>query len=105
MPLVEASLELSPPQAIQRMLNLTSYFYDFCHAYRADTEQYELKEYFEFLENAWIQLFQEQHGMTDRIRALNVLRDGHNQAADVFGIPDALNRALQAALPKDLETR
>lgn len=102
-PVVEASLKLSPAQAIQRMLQLTSYFYDFCHAYRADTEQHVFKDYFEFLENAWIRIFQEQHGMTDRIRALNVLRDGHEQAADIFGVPDALNRALQAALPKDPE--
>ncbi|KAI9490073.1 hypothetical protein BDB00DRAFT_875657 [Zychaea mexicana] len=97
--LIDASLQLPSWQAIQRLLNQTSYFYEFCHGYRADTEQVEYQEYFKHLEDAWIHLFgQEDLAMTDRIRALNVLRDGHQLAAEEFGIPNALNRALEAGV-------
>ncbi|KAI8144274.1 hypothetical protein BJV82DRAFT_668102 [Fennellomyces sp. T-0311] len=100
--LIDASIQIAPAQAIQRLLSLTSYFYEFCHGYRADTEQDEYKEYFGHLENAWVQLFQHQQiGMTDRIRALNVLRDGNQLAADEFGVPDALNRALEVGLVQE----
>ncbi|KAG2219152.1 hypothetical protein INT45_002343 [Circinella minor] len=97
--LMNLSIQLQPYQAIQRLLSLTNYFYEFCHGYRADTEKDEYKEYFDHLENMWVYLFrQEGLGMTDRIRALNVLRDGHQLAADEYGIPDALNRALEAGI-------
>ncbi|KAI9249505.1 hypothetical protein BDA99DRAFT_523983 [Phascolomyces articulosus] len=96
---IDLSIQLEPYQAIQRLLNLTNYFYEFCHGYRADTEQDEFQEYFQHVENTWIYLFrQEGLGMTDRIRALNVLRDGHQLAAQELGVPDALNEALKAGL-------
>ncbi|KAI7876705.1 hypothetical protein K492DRAFT_210197 [Lichtheimia hyalospora FSU 10163] len=97
-PVMDAAVKLPPPQAMQRMLSLTSYFYEFCHGYRADTEKYEYEEYFDAMNNAWEAIFQQQHGMTDRIRALNVLRDGHTLAQEEFELPHALNGALEAAL-------
>lgn len=99
---IEASLNLSPPQAIQRLLSLSSQFYDYCLAYKNDTETSEFQEYFQFLDNAWVAVLQKQHSMTDVIRALNVLRDGHQLAADELHVPNALNRALQTGLPQSL---
>ena len=102
--LMNLSIQLQPYQAIQRLLSLTNYFYEFCHGYRADTEKDEYEEYFNHVENMWVHLFrQEGLGMTDKIRALNVLRDGHQLAADEYGISDALNRALEAGIIQEQE--
>ncbi|KAI9317271.1 hypothetical protein BX666DRAFT_167575 [Dichotomocladium elegans] len=97
-PVLDATLQLPSYQAIQRLLNLTSSFYEFCHGYRADTEKDEFEEYFAAVDEAWMKIFQEKHDMTDRIRALSVLRDGNEFARDDLRLENALNGALQAAL-------
>lgn len=97
--MIDATRGLSAAEAIQRLLRITSDFYEYCVAYRDDTDTTEFQEYFGELDQTWTDLLSRPGtSMTDRIRALNVLRDGQELATVALTLPDGFSRALQTGL-------
>jgi hypothetical protein len=79
-PIIVQTLHLTMP--VQRLLNYTGDFHDFCAAFEQDTDLHEYKEYFEAMDFAWCRVLKEwKPSQTDIVRIVNVLRDGQEQAS------------------------
>ncbi|KAI8882408.1 hypothetical protein K501DRAFT_249269 [Backusella circina FSU 941] len=81
---IKATIHLSTPQAVQHLLQYTSEFHDYCEAYKEDTELNEYNEYFEAMDFAWCSVLSNHEiGQTDKVRIVNILRDGQDRAAQL----------------------
>ncbi|KAI8982108.1 hypothetical protein BDF20DRAFT_864999 [Mycotypha africana] len=97
----------STPVVVQRLLNYTGDFHDFCEAFVEDTDTHEYKEYFEAMEFAWCSVIKRsttsttsgsaEHPSlteTEKVRILNVLQDGQERASNKLGISQAYSKAI-----------
>ncbi|KAL7319777.1 hypothetical protein PS15m_002871 [Mucor circinelloides] len=81
-PVVLATIHLKSP--IQRLLNYTGDFHDFCDAFKEDTDLHEYKEYFDAMDFAWSRVLKDKNPTkTDKVRIVNVLRDGQDRASQL----------------------
>ncbi|CAO3696050.1 unnamed protein product [Rhizopus microsporus] len=71
-------------------------FHDVCDAYERDAEIYEYKECFDALDFAWQTVIEDHQpiSQTDKVRILNVLRDGQDRAS-LFGLNQVYHHATE----------
>lgn len=91
-PIILETIHLTPTTAIQRLLNYTGDFHDFCEAYKDDTDLFEYKEYFEAMDFAWCSVLKDSTSQTDKVRIINVLRDGQDRASKL-GLSEVYSKA------------
>ncbi|KAI8997840.1 hypothetical protein BDB01DRAFT_846443 [Pilobolus umbonatus] len=94
-PLVQQTMHLKYP--IQRLLQYTGDFHEFCDAFKDDTDIQEYQEYFDAMDFAWITVLKESDiSATDRVRIVNILRDGQDKA-QLLGLSQVYIRAADLA--------
>jgi hypothetical protein len=92
---VQLTLHLKTSSSIQILLNLTGDFHDVFDEFNETKKSLDCQEYFEAMEFAWKSLIQTHKvDQTDKVRILNVLRDGQDRAA-VLSLPSAYSHAIQ----------
>ncbi|CEG69485.1 hypothetical protein RMATCC62417_05552 [Rhizopus microsporus] len=93
---VQHTMHLKSSSSIQLLLNLTGEFHDVCDAYERDAEIYEYKECFDALDFAWQAVIEDHQpiSQTDKVRILNVLRDGQDRAS-LFGLNQVYHHATE----------
>lgn len=88
---------------VQRLLNYTGDFHEFCDAFKEDTDLHEYKEYFDAMDFAWTTvLAKDDVSATDRVRIVNVLRDGQDRASNL-GLQEVYAHATDKAEDDDDE--
>lgn len=96
-PIILQVIHLKNPPPVQRLLNYTGDFHEFCGSFQQDTDEYEYKEYFEAMDYAWCRLLDLPTSQTDKVRIINILRDGQDKVARMglhFEVyPHALDKA------------
>lgn len=86
---------------VQRLLTYTGDFHEFCDAFKEDTDLHEYKEYFEAMDFAWCTvLSKDSVSTTDRVRIVNVLRDGQDRASQL-GLQEVYAHATDKAEDDD----
>ncbi|KAG0749755.1 hypothetical protein G6F57_001598 [Rhizopus arrhizus] len=92
---VQLTLHLKTSSSIQILLNLTGDFHDVFDEFNETKKSLDCREYFEAMEFAWKSIIQTHKvDQTDKVRILNVLRDGQDRAA-VLSLPSAYSHAIQ----------
>ncbi|KAG2202413.1 hypothetical protein INT47_008884 [Mucor saturninus] len=82
---------------VQRLLTYTGDFHEFCDAFKEDTDLHEYKEYFEAMDFAWCTILAHSNvSATDRVRIINVLRDGQDRASKL-GLQEVYAHATDKA--------
>lgn len=85
-PIILKTIHLKSP--IQRLLNYTGDFHDFCESFKQDTDSFEYKEYFDAMDFAWTCVLKDKNPTkTDKVRISNLLRDGQDKASQL-GLKD-----------------
>jgi hypothetical protein len=80
-PIILQVIHLRNPTPVQRLLNYTGDFHEFCESFKDDTEEFEYKEYFEAMDYAWCRILELPTSQTDKVRIINLLRDGQDTVA------------------------
>ncbi|KAF1797483.1 hypothetical protein V8B55DRAFT_1336444 [Mucor lusitanicus] len=93
-PVILATIHSKSP--IQRLLNYTGDFHEFCDAFK-DTDLHEYKEYFDAMDFAWTRVLKDKSPTkTDKVRIVNVLRDGQDRASQL-GLQEVYPHATDMA--------
>lgn len=94
-PVILATIHLKSP--IQRLLNYTGDFHEFCDAFKEDTDLHEYKEYFDAMDFAWTRVLKDKNPTkTDKVRIVNILRDGQDRASQL-GLQEVYPHATDIA--------
>jgi hypothetical protein len=94
-PVILGTIHLKSP--IQRLLNYTGDFHEFCDAFKEDTDLQEYKEYFDAMDFAWCRVLKDKNPTkTDKVRIVNILRDGQDRAANL-GLQEVYPHATDIA--------
>ncbi|KAG2229917.1 hypothetical protein INT48_008298 [Thamnidium elegans] len=91
-PIILETIHLTPATAIQCLLNYTGDFHEFCEAFKEDTDLHEYKEYFDAMDFAWCTVLKGNTSQTDKVRIVNVLRDGQDRASKL-GLSEVYSHA------------
>ncbi|KAJ2959045.1 hypothetical protein NQZ79_g5463 [Umbelopsis isabellina] len=98
-PCIELALSFEPSWSMQYMLRITGEFHDYCVGFGKENDVQGIPPMFRELEKAWLRLLEVQGlSTTDKIRSLNIFRDGKDKA-EWLGIGEVYQQAMQAAAP------
>ncbi|OBZ88548.1 hypothetical protein A0J61_03394 [Choanephora cucurbitarum] len=94
-PVVLQTIHLHAP--IQRLLNYTNDFHEFCEAFQHETTTEEYQRYYDAMDFAWSRVLDEKNpSETDKIRVVNVLSDGQ-EVAMKLGLSQVYTQAIEKA--------
>ncbi|KAI9282992.1 hypothetical protein BC943DRAFT_362206 [Umbelopsis sp. AD052] len=92
-PCVQVASSFEAWWAMQYMLRITGEFHEYCDGFRDDITQ--MASMFDELEKAWLVLL-EREGLstTDKIRSINLFRDGQDKAG-ALGVPAVYQQVVK----------
>ncbi|CAO3629012.1 unnamed protein product [Mucor hiemalis] len=95
-PIILETIHLRSAPPVQRLLNYTGDFHEFCDAFKEDTDLHEYKEYFDAMDYAWCRVLEQDISKTDKVRIVNLLRDGQDRASQL-GLQEVYSHATDLA--------
>lgn len=94
-PCVQVATSFEAWWAMQYMLRITGEFHEYCDGFREADDITQMSSMFDELEKAWLALL-EREGLstTDKIRSVNLFRDGQDKAG-ALGVPAVYQQVVK----------
>ncbi|KAH8550713.1 hypothetical protein BGW37DRAFT_74233 [Umbelopsis sp. PMI_123] len=94
-PCIQVACTFESWWAMQYMLRITGEFHEYCDGFREADDIAQMASMFDELEKAWLVLLErEAVSTTDKIRSINLFRDGQDKA-EVLGVQGVYQRVVK----------